>query len=149
MTQKYVVEGFAFRRFVAEYRADDRTLSRVAGIGLLNPLAIGWELLPLSYILDWALPIGNWINGLDATLGLTFLRGVEVTKYNVTQVSSIYPKTVGPFLKGSSSVTTRHSQYTRVVKSDFPPSEFPSFKNPLSVQHAINGLALLVTSFHR
>lgn len=104
MTQKYTVEGFAFRRFVGEYRVNDRTLNRVASIGLLNPVAIGWELLPFSFILDWALPIGNWINGLDATLGLTFLRGVEVTKYNVTQVSSIYPKTVSRTLVGSSSV---------------------------------------------
>lgn len=49
-------------------------------LGLLNPLAIAWELFPMSFVFDWFIPIGGFISNVTATAGLQFLHGYE-TRY--------------------------------------------------------------------
>lgn len=39
--------------------------------GLANPLSIGWNLLPWTFVLDWFLPIGTILGAMSGTLGLT------------------------------------------------------------------------------
>jgi len=45
-----------------------RTLQQ---LGITNPLLAAWELVPLSFIIDWFLPIGPYLQYLDSTVGLT------------------------------------------------------------------------------
>jgi hypothetical protein len=40
-------------------------LSIPASLGLLNPLSVAWELTPLSFVVDWFLPIGRYLEQLD------------------------------------------------------------------------------------
>lgn len=53
---------------LTDHRAHNRTL-----LGLTNPVSLAWELLPLSFVADWFVPIGKWASSLDAFSGLTFL----------------------------------------------------------------------------
>lgn len=46
-------------------------------IGLINPLSIGWELVPFSFLLDWFMPIGNVLEALTARAGLDFVGGSQ------------------------------------------------------------------------
>lgn len=46
-------------------------------LGLVNPLAIAWELVPFSFVVDWLLPIGDFLNGLTATVGVDFVAGIQ------------------------------------------------------------------------
>lgn len=54
-------------------------------LGLANPLEVAWELVPLSFVADWFLPIGDYLSTLDAGVGVEFSSGgsegerVEVT----------------------------------------------------------------------
>lgn len=34
-------------------------------LGLTNPLAIGWELVPFSFVIDWFVPIGDYLDNLS------------------------------------------------------------------------------------
>lgn len=34
--------------------------------GIANPLQIGWELVPFSFVVDWALPVGDFLSALTA-----------------------------------------------------------------------------------
>jgi len=39
-------------------------------LGLTNPLSIAWELVPFSFVVDWFLPIGNYLQSLTDFVGL-------------------------------------------------------------------------------
>lgn len=62
----------------------------VAGqqLGLTNPFSTAYEVIPLSFILDFVLPIGGYLNVLDAALPYSFIGGwiTEVTEINVVGV---------------------------------------------------------------
>lgn len=44
-------------------------------LGLANPLSIAWELLPMSFVLDWFLPIGGFFQTLGSGIGLSINDG--------------------------------------------------------------------------
>jgi hypothetical protein len=43
---------------------------RANELGLINPVAIAWELVPFSFVVDWFLPIGNYLQSLTDFVGL-------------------------------------------------------------------------------
>lgn len=43
--------------------------------GLLNPALVAWELLPFSFVVDWFLPVGRYLEGLDVTMRFKHLGG--------------------------------------------------------------------------
>lgn len=50
----------------------DATRIRAANqVGLVNVPAIAWDLIPYSFLFDWFFPIGNVLEALTATVGLT------------------------------------------------------------------------------
>lgn len=44
-------------------------------LGLTNPAAIAWELVPLSFVADWFLPIGETLRGVNPPQGIDFVDG--------------------------------------------------------------------------
>lgn len=48
--------------------------------GLTNPAAVLWELVPYSFVVDWSLPIGNYLEACQATRGLTFVWGSKTQR---------------------------------------------------------------------
>lgn len=53
-----------------EYTVRDPKLLRLSQLGFTNPLAITWELLPWSFVLDWFVDVGGYINRMDFALGI-------------------------------------------------------------------------------
>jgi hypothetical protein len=131
-----------------DYVPDNIELIRLSSLGLTNPAMIAWELMPFSFIVDWALPIGNWINALDAALGYRFLGGsrTEVRRLRSSRTCSGPSVDIGvktSSFRGSSNVF----DMVRVVYSSSPVPVRPGFKNPVSDAHVKNGLALLIAAF--
>jgi hypothetical protein len=62
--------------------------------GITNPLSIAWELVPLSFVVDWFTGIGNFIDGLQKPVGLNFESGYETTWIS-NQISYNVGGTVG------------------------------------------------------
>lgn len=44
-------------------------------LGLANPIALAWDLMSWSFVLDWFVPIGPVLHALSAPAGLTFVDG--------------------------------------------------------------------------
>lgn len=74
---------------VFDYKIDDAYLSNLNRLGMLNPFALAWELVPLSFVLDWFLPIGAFLNALMAPYGTTFVSGYE-TRYLETEATCLH-----------------------------------------------------------
>jgi hypothetical protein len=122
----------------------------LASLGILNPLEVAWEVTPFSFVVDWFLPIGDWLNGMDAMLGYT-------SAY--TSISSLQKmKWTG---KGKSSSTTYQTfvnsysesksivRLSRSASSGVPIPSMPPLKDGRSLGHMANGLALLSQAFGR
>lgn len=119
-------------------------------LGVLNPAELVWELLPYSFVVDWALPVGGWLSSLTADAGLAFKTGGTSSKVRVTPAGSSagvwYPGVSGqvtmPRLVGKTENFRRACYQT-------PPVPGFYVKNPLSTLHLANGLSLLTQVMRR
>jgi hypothetical protein len=120
------------------YRLDNPSRAGLAQTGLSNPALLAWELLPYSFVVDWFLPVGNYLEALDAFSGFTFVGGYQVyftsiignENWNGSQrsyVSNGWCKT----LTNSGSAVYNEYLLNRSVLTGFPPVGPLSFRNPL------------------
>lgn len=69
------------------YKITNPLLYDLEKLGLLNPLSLAWELVPLSFVIDWFLPIGNFLQALTQPFGISFSTGYRTSvltwNYNV------------------------------------------------------------------
>lgn len=140
-------------RAVVYFKAEEEVIRSAVNLGLVNPASVAWEVVPFSFVVDWFLPIGNFLSSLDATLGVTFSRGcisiktVEEQKVNFDtgQVSGGYSHNGGFVAKGRGSSSYRKERFQRILYTDFPNVAPPQFKDPVSLLHIANALALIKT----
>lgn len=71
------------------YKIRDSHLYTLSSFGILSPAGLAWELLPLSFVLDWFVPVGNFLSAIGKPLGLTFDWGYRTT-YCAWSVSARY-----------------------------------------------------------
>lgn len=118
-----------------------------AQLGITNPALIVWELLPWSFVIDWFLPVGKFIESLDATLGLVFKSGWTNYKLDTVDhyVCTRIPSNPVSYDRGRGTFHSASSVFVREVLKSFPGSQLPSFKNPASWEHALNGIALILS----
>jgi hypothetical protein len=94
--------------------------------GLLNPLAIGWELVPYSFVLDWWMPVGNILQSYSDLAGLDFVMGYASRR---TEASVTYPSWTS---RGSSAVHYSVGERTEVKDRlfSFTRNPYLSFPRP-------------------
>jgi hypothetical protein len=135
------------------YRLRNPTLAAFASLGLTNPFELAWEKLKYSFVVDWFLPVGNWLSTLDADFGWDFHSGT-VTKYSTGgstgsfRATGLVPRTLKFDYLGDQYKAEGFSM-TRSLYASAPWGGIPRFKNPLSGMHIANATALLVQAFRR
>lgn len=135
-----------------DYVLDSPRLQMAANKGLTNPLEVAWELLPYSFVADWFLPIGEFIGCLDADFGVVFRGGTYTTYERYESIGTLAPR---PWTSGAGH---RYQQsgtlYSRKLNLNImrrvfkiPPGGSFYLKNPLSLTHAANAVALIHQTF--
>jgi len=112
--------------------------STAAALGLLNPENVAWELLPWSFVVDWFIPIGQY---LDARAVGSCVSGTWV----VSHILKAFRGNITGALP-SGGYYHRYNHFTRSVSSSAPSLPLPSFKGldkAASWQHCANAIALL------
>jgi hypothetical protein len=134
------------------FRRPDGPRRVMVQTGLTNPALIAWELVPFSFVVDWFLPVGQFLDTLDATLGLEFVSGYMTTFMKTSGNSQrslvgvdAYGIVNDMFYEGSRSEVRCY----RELLSSFPSTSLPRFKDPLSVSHMTSALALLKQTFRK
>ena len=117
------------------------------GLGFSDPASVLWELVPYSFVIDWFLPIGNFLEAANAsrvTVGTMVSTYCEIVRASGLQSSSIV-EVIGGESYDYSSITMG-----RTV-GPMPSASMPT-ANPLqkvmSLGHTMNGIALL-NNLHR
>lgn len=133
-------------KVVLTYTPLTSMLRTVSSVGLTNPMMLAWELLPWSFVVDWALPIGDILNIADATAGWNFLGGTITER---STINTVYGNGESPdrlsrfdgygFYKAV--FMDREAIFTSPLPTAVP------LKNPFSAPHVMNALALLRTAF--
>lgn len=146
-----IVQSYTVKKQV-RYSVTTSSLSTMGQLGITNPLLLAWELVPFSFVVDWFLPVGNFLGTLDATIGLTFQAGFTTVFDKRSQAVTRRYTTGSPYTSGQSVDVTQTSDCvycTRTLLGSFPTPHIPTFRNPLSAGHVANGLALLTQLFKR
>jgi hypothetical protein len=112
-------------------------LSNQRSLGLTHPLSIAWEIMPYSFVLDWFLPVGSYLDNLAVIPSLT---GRQMTMI-VREWTAVGAGT-SKFYLGASA------QYHKVVVSrtigsiNLATPSFKSFTDAASGKHIANAVAL-------
>lgn len=146
LTRKHRRVGSA--RYIIHAYMENPALAQAAALGLTNPASWIWEKTPWSFVADWLLPIGAYLDSMDATLGWKFLAG-SVTKRVIEEVrvSAVYPNTSGAgydqkVCSASGVFGYKNIQRSAITGFPFPSNVLNLIKNPLSTGHALNAFAL-------
>jgi len=134
------VNIYSEARYKCTFVMENTVARRAALNGLSNPMMVAWELVPYSFVVDWFLPIGDYLSRIDATNGLNFKLG-GVVSYQKATYTRVRVFTGSRQRRSEQSVESL--RVSRGSLSKFPDNTTPSFKNPLSLGHAINAVALL------
>ncbi len=145
------VEFDATVKGVIEYSVNSQMAASAANTGITNPAAVIWELVPWSFVVDWFIPVGGYLSNLDYHNGLEFKKGhyVAKTKGTATVTPSGQPVDAAPYhlTFSGGSVRCSGTGYQRSILGGFPSVPPPHFKDPVSLEHAANAIALLRTVF--
>lgn len=111
-------------------------------MGLTNPLEWAWELIPLSFVVDWFVNFGDFLSSLDETVGLSIQDGYYVWTWSVAYDMSYRFPYFGQYSQciGTVAQTSRKLGIPtfRLVKSRSVISSLP---------RALNAISLLVQGF--
>lgn len=131
-----------------DYLPSNQFLSTLANVGVTNPLEIIWEKVPFSFVVDWMVPIGDWLSAMDATLGYDFLSGSRTSRRRTIATVGLSDS---PLIMAGSRISgrARNVNLSRVVYASSPIPALPRIKDPFSLGHVANGLSLLATAFGR
>lgn len=124
-------------------------LHTLASLGVTNPLLVAWELTPLSFVVDWGWALGDWIESLDAMLGYstaTTSTSLLIRADWEDKGQSLVESSVR-YTRNNYVGTKRMVGLKRVVSDGVPIPTLPRLKDPRSLGHMANGLALLTQAF--
>ena len=142
------------RRLRCTFQITNQGAKSIAETGISNPLLLAWELLPYSFVVDWFVPVGNFLESLDATAGCSFLGGTQTFGWRYKQTArGTGRQNVG--IHGDITCTGSGVGYyngfeaERKALTGFPSIPLPQLKNPFSLTHMFNALSLLQLAFRR
>lgn len=137
-------------QYGVKYYISDPELFEYSRLGLTNPLGIAWELVPLSFVVDYFFNIGRAITILHDSLGigLQFISGYKtVTSRAIGKGFQDWIDTSNP--NGTTHYTTEFggvtSTKTRTVLVSFPVTTRIPFTPPVRASNAASRLVTLTS----
>jgi len=110
-------------------------------LGLINPLSVGWELVPFSFVIDWFMPIGNTLEAMTARAGLKFVGGHSTVICGGSVKMRTIP-TSGITMRRHGTLTLKRYGLRRYAYTTWPMPKLYADNSPFSTVRSLNALAL-------
>lgn len=126
-----------------------RTLNQ---FGLINPIAIAWELVPYSFVVDWFVPIGDLVYAMTAPMGLLFVDGSIGTRTSEVIHFSYEIRNGGVNPLGEKTptvVSVVHEGYYRTALATWPQAGLYFVKDPFKMDRPLKALALTIVGLSK
>lgn len=126
------------------YRVDSEKLLSLSQLGITNPAATVYELVPYSFVVDWFLGIGDYLATLDALIGIKDLRVIRgyTERYVRYHKYRFAPGGVYTELSPGEAFTFYRCDSRNAPVSSLKPA-FPSYSPHLSTKRLISATALI------
>lgn len=123
----------------------ERTLRQ---LGLANPGSVAWELIQFSWLVDYAIGVGDWIKSMTSLDHMTWVEGSVSRICRLSNASGRVTVTGASsnviVVKGEGACLFECGRFSRQVLSKAPmPAAFPVPKKQLGVRQMANALAAL------
>jgi len=131
------------RSIIAYIRENPPSLA--AQLGLLDPELVAWELLPFSFVADWFIPIGQY---METRAQASRLTGTFITS-DKREGAVLNPKISGPSGTFANGTKYRQILFSRSISSSLsvPMPNFKPLSKAASWQHCANAVALVTGLF--
>jgi hypothetical protein len=149
--------GWKFERFYTYqvtvllwYYMRNPLIVSLVSLGITNPLELIWEKIPYSFVVDWFLPIGNWLSSWDADFGWDFKAGCRTEFTRAKALGTPASRKVVSYLDVVNKQHDYRMEYYLMGRTALPSPPavgYPHFKNPISSGHIANAMSLLVSAF--
>lgn len=126
-------QGQYTRKYVYVFTYRHETFANLSRFGLTNPVAVAWELLPWSFVVDWFIPVGDFIDALDATIGFEFQKGCVTTFRKTTYTARCNRSGLVNGVTFSTMKAMAQEQIVSCVRgtlSGFPSPVIPKLQKP-------------------
>lgn len=134
------------------YSVTSAASRNLAELGISNPYHLAWELVPFSFVVDWFVPIGAYLESIDALSGVTFVNGTRSASFKADN------RFIGSgrqnngangnwTYSGYGSGSYEWNDVTRQPILGFPPNHAPQLENPYSLTRTLNAISLLKLLF--
>lgn len=143
-----------FNKTVMRYRIPFDRLENLQPLGFFGTQ---YELAPFSFVLDWVLPVGTWLNALDANaLAIYFVEGSTSEMVRATSSSTRlrYPGGGGgTLISGVAGYDVEIQRwpfrFQRILETPWSITSRVPFRTDLNLSHAAQGLSLLAQALAR
>jgi hypothetical protein len=108
--------------------------SPISSLGLDDPLTVAWELVPYSFVADWFLPIGDFLEyrSVMGKTKATFVTTLTTKRTCQGGEGGLLPGGVILSIPGGSNYTAARVGIDRTVSTSYQ-VPLPSFQNPLDL----------------
>lgn len=137
------------QHFSCVYEVDNRATRTISQLGLGNPAAIAWELTAFSWMVDYVLGVGDWLNSMFADTGLRFIEGSRsrIQRGVATGISSWSKPPSNYTLESGWTGVNMQVEFGRfertVLSGPVYPALFPLVRSRLGLTQLANTLAVL------
>lgn len=157
MPQGYLSFPFSAVKLPVQFQSSTQIKARLTDVsnaglaGLQNPAAVAWELVPWSFVVDWFIPIGSFLDaqGLAQSLSGGFVRTHRWTFKTMGKpvVISNSNHTASPWNDGS-KIRLSYMKLNRTYTTSLqvPTPTIKPLSKSLTWAHATNAVALLLGS---
>jgi hypothetical protein len=136
----------------AIYSFKSDVFDRLSGFGFNDLFTLGWEFVPYSFVIDWFIDIGSWLQSLAPKLGVNVhARWVTTRIESVTSVQCEMAPTEGTFPAADTHTCTGIGNFTykrfyteRVPHRGHFRTIVPRIDISLDVKRLIDSIGLLV-----
>ncbi len=114
-------------------------------INVGNPLELGYNLIPFSFVVDWMFNLGDILSSLDALSHVSDLIGTKCIKKTIRGVTPKFQIDVNGYTVDTEETYIFDSFEREVISiGDIPQSDLiPSYQPSTALKSVLNGLALL------